>query len=268
LEKAYAPTKISLGDKERQFLLDKLKKISQYPDKISINGYGFDSKIGKLIMNDSGLEKSVDMETEVRSLLEYLSNLNEDPRYLNYAGTPIMEDLLFLISDTGLKQQIQGLGSRNRIKARKFRMFTDSLPQKTINFVNNLSKRYDLVNDMGKYKDKLEEEREIRAEQHASEPAVSTEPKTAYKDHVKDFMIDLMDLGSEHGFFTGSDIMEVFDNHYEGFMMSGADDELKSSIKNLKSDVDFAGRDYCIKDGELTYKKMRRIIDRLKAYAR
>ena len=267
MEKSYAPTSVSLGNKGKEFVLDKLKKISQYPSKISIN-YGYDSKMRKFIMNDGSLEKSVDMKTEVMSLLEYLSEMNEDPRYLNYTGTPIMEDLLFLVSDTGLKQQFQSLGSRNRIKARKYKVFTDSLPQKTINFVNNLSRRYDLVDDMGKYKNELEEQREIRVKQHAAESAVSTEPKTAYKDPIKNFMIDLMDLGSEQTFFKGSDIMEVFDNHYKGFLLSGADDELKKSMKDLKRDIDFAGRDYIVKNGELTDKKVRSIIDRLKAYAR
>lgn len=256
-----------MDEEGRKSVLDMLKRISQYPDRIkSYNGYAFDSN-NNFTLNDSGLEKSMDMKTEVVGLMEKLLSLNEDPRYLNQVSGRIMDDLEFITSDTGLRQQIQSLSSGVRIRARKYKVLNDSLPQKTINFVSAVTKHYGLVEDMMEYKDGLEKERKELENRHFAKSAASTEPKTAYKDRAKDFIIELMDLGSEHGFFTGSDLIGVLDNHYENFMLSGADDDLKRAMKGLRDDINLAGRDYVVKSGELTDKKVRGIVDRLKAYA-
>lgn len=272
-----------MDDEGRNFVLSSLKKISEYPKKINDNGAhlanntryfpGTDFLLGnyEFILNDVGLDYSLRMRTEVRSLLEYLFDLKEDPSYLNEKLTPIMNDLNFLTKDTGVRQQLKSLRSRYGIRKKKNDVAMTSLPSKTIFFVDEISKRYRLSDEMNDWKEQMERAKKTKAEKKdpvLTASAAIIEPKTAYRDHVKDFMIDLMDLGSERDYFMGSDIIEVFHSHYSGFMESGADDDLKKAVKRLREDVHFAGRDYRFVKGDITDMKMHEIIDRLKAYAR
>jgi hypothetical protein len=131
LEKEYAPTKISLDGDGREFVLSSLKKISDYPGKINNKGMSVvdniryfprtEILIGHVdsVMNHTGLEYSVRMKTEVEGLLKYLIEIKEDPAYLNDRLTPIMEDLRFLVKDTGLVQQIKSMRSSYGIRRKK-----------------------------------------------------------------------------------------------------------------------------------------------------
>lgn len=265
-------------------MLSKLQKISEYPRKIKDDGSimtgggwflpGTDFLVGggDLLLNDRGLEYSRRMRGDVEDLLRYLFGLKEDPAYLNGNLALVANDLEFLNMKASAKNKIMSLRSDHGIRKKKYDVTAKSLVPNTITFVDSISRRYNLSDEMGKYRDRIEEDdrrRKLEAlerEESKLFEKVRPVPRTAHRDHIKDFMVALMDLGSERGIYMGSEIKEVFDRHYDNVMLSGAGAEMKDYLKNMKrNDVDFMGRDDMIRFGDITDKKRHRLIDYLKS---
>lgn len=261
MKKSHAPTKVVLDEEGKKLVLSKLISISGYPHAIMKDGTScnaYDS-----FMTDKGLAQSLDMKGDVLDLAKYLFSVKESPSYLNDSLDEIMDSLFFLTQKTGFRQRVASLSTKDGILKEKYRVVKEELPDRTVRFVSEISGRYGLGDYMKAY----------RAQGSSQPPAppgqsYSTHPKSADRLEIKRFEGELMRLWFEKDFATGAEIKDAFAASYEKALLSGLEKDKKEYLKNLKeNDIDLLDRDDVVRKGDLTYKKITILVEKLRPYS-
>jgi len=300
LKGVHPPTKIRLDERGKELVLSKLIRIDEYPEIIISHGLSTSYRFGFLgsstvhsrnYLNDDGFKQSVSMKQEILELSQYLFSVNESPSYLNDVFDDVTDILNFLTKEIGLKEIISNMRSRDHILSKKERVLREKLPEKTAILVSEISRRYgltDYINTyrMGKFLPRpgfLTQQKETHSTQpnyqagrHREGPTepkqqsniYSTQPKSADRVDLKMFESDLMKIWFEKDYAAGGELKDVFEKHYRKAMQSGLDREIKEYLKKLKEDdIDLLSRDDGVRKGDLIYKKMAILVEKLHPYS-